>query len=79
MLYITKFLSLLEFQPRRGKAKGGPYVAVHLRRKDFVFARGKEVPSLKMAAEQIKRFLKKENLTSAFIATDAPLEGELAV
>lgn len=32
-----------------------------------------------MAAEQIKRFLKKENLTSAFIATDAPLEGELAV
>lgn len=61
-------------KPRRGKAKGGPYVAVHLRRKDFVFASGKEVPSLKMAAEQIKHLLKKENLTSAFIATDAPHE-----
>lgn len=51
-------------------------MAVHLRRNDFLQARGKEVPSLKKAAEQIKHLLKKQNLTSAFIATDAPHEGE---
>ena len=52
-------------------------MAVHLRRNDFVQARGKEVPSLKKAAEQIKQLLKKHNLTSTFIATDAPYEGEI--
>lgn len=44
-----------------------------------MLARGKEVPSLTKAAEQIKHLLKKENLTTAFIATDAPHEGELDI
>lgn len=76
MLFCGPY-SFSVFQPSRGKAKGGPYIAVHLRRKDFVLARGKEVPSLSMAAEQIQHLLRKQNLTSAFIATDAPHEGEL--
>lgn len=61
-------------KPQRKRDRGGPYVAVHLRRNDFVQARGKEVPSLKKAAQQIKHIIKKQNLTSAFIATDAPRE-----
>lgn len=60
-------------KPKRGAAVGGPYIAVHLRRKDFVRARGDEVPSLKKAAQQIKKLLQNENLTSVFIATDAPV------
>lgn len=59
---------------KRGAAVGGPYISVHLRRKDFIRARGDEVPTLKRAAQQIKNLLKKENLTTAFIATDAPTE-----
>nr|XP_045622997.1 GDP-fucose protein O-fucosyltransferase 2-like [Procambarus clarkii]XP_045622998.1 GDP-fucose protein O-fucosyltransferase 2-like [Procambarus clarkii]XP_045622999.1 GDP-fucose protein O-fucosyltransferase 2-like [Procambarus clarkii]XP_045623000.1 GDP-fucose protein O-fucosyltransferase 2-like [Procambarus clarkii]XP_045623001.1 GDP-fucose protein O-fucosyltransferase 2-like [Procambarus clarkii] len=61
-------------QPKRGVAVGGPYIAAHLRRRDFVHARHDEVPSLKKAAQQIKELLKKENLTTVFIATDASLE-----
>ncbi|KAG0728709.1 GDP-fucose protein O-fucosyltransferase 2 [Chionoecetes opilio] len=56
------------------RGKGGPYIAVHLRRNDFVQARGEEVPSLGKAAEQIKELLRQQNLTSVFIATDAPQE-----
>ena len=43
------------FQPERSETRGGPYICVHLRRKDYVVARKGQIPSLKGAAEQIKR------------------------
>ncbi|CAG5119564.1 unnamed protein product [Candidula unifasciata] len=55
-----------------GDAIGGPYLAVHLRRADFVRAREKYVPSVKSAAKQIKHLAKQLNLTKIFVATDAP-------
>ncbi|XP_076339573.1 O-fucosyltransferase 2 isoform X2 [Tachypleus tridentatus] len=55
-----------------GQAVGGPYVAVHLRRKDFLRGRPKEVPSLKHAAEQVQKILHKLKLNTTFVATDAP-------
>ncbi|XP_063237692.1 GDP-fucose protein O-fucosyltransferase 2 isoform X3 [Bacillus rossius redtenbacheri] len=54
--------------------KGGPYLAVHLRRKDFVWGRPKEVPSVIGAAAQIKAHLDKLEMCAVFIATDAPEE-----
>ena len=46
-----------DFQPKRSESRGGPYMCVHLRRKDYVRAREGQIPSLKGAAEQIKRKL----------------------
>ena len=45
------------FQPKRSETRGGPYMCVHLRRKDYVRAREGQIPTLKGAAEQIKRKL----------------------
>ncbi|XP_077864434.1 GDP-fucose protein O-fucosyltransferase 2-like isoform X2 [Saccoglossus kowalevskii] len=61
-----------DMKPDPGSAIGGPYMAVHLRRKDFVHSHKKDVPSLKEAAKQIKKVLKKEKLDKLFVATDAP-------
>ena len=44
-----------DFQPKRSESRGGPYMCVHLRRKDYVRAREGQIPTLKGAAEQIKR------------------------
>lgn len=54
------------------EAHGGPYLCVHLRRKDFVWARSKDVPSIKGASQQILELLKNLELDTVFIATDAP-------
>ncbi|XP_056633675.1 GDP-fucose protein O-fucosyltransferase 2 isoform X1 [Diorhabda sublineata] len=56
-------------KPRRD-AIGGPYVAVHLRRRDFVRSRPTEVPGLQNAAVQIKTVLKNLGLSTVFVATD---------
>ncbi|KAK4325593.1 hypothetical protein Pmani_003835 [Petrolisthes manimaculis] len=61
-------------KPERGTALGGPYISVHLRRRDFVHARNNEIPSLKKAAKQINQILRRENLTTVFVATDAPAQ-----
>ncbi|XP_042886452.1 GDP-fucose protein O-fucosyltransferase 2-like isoform X1 [Penaeus japonicus] len=66
-----------DFKPKRGTAIGGPYLSVHLRRRDFIYARGNEIPSLKKAAKQLKALLEAKELQDVYIATDAPLEGEL--
>lgn len=66
-------------QPKHGAALGGPYLSVHLRRRDFIYARGDEIPSLKKAAQQMKALLKAHELQDVYIATDAPLEGRLCV
>ena len=44
-----------DFQPKRSETRGGPYICVHLRRKDYVHSRKGQIPSLQGAAEQIKR------------------------
>ncbi|XP_049952870.1 GDP-fucose protein O-fucosyltransferase 2 [Schistocerca serialis cubense] len=65
-----------DWQMEKGfsEAHGGPYLCVHLRRKDFVWARAKDVPSIKGAAQQISELLKNLELDTVFIATDAPKE-----
>jgi len=50
-------------------------VGVHLRRRDFLNAHGKSVPSLDKAINQIYKFLDKLNLKTVFLATDAPQKG----
>ncbi len=56
-----------------GEAVGGPYVAVHLRRRDFLYGHSERVPSLLGAANQTRDILKKYDLKTVFVATDAPL------
>lgn len=51
-------------------AKGGNYLAVHLRRADFLYGREKTVPSLQSAVAQIKKKLKELDLGVVFIASD---------
>ena len=65
-------------QKKEGSAKGGPYLAVHLRRADFLYAHTDKVPSLDNTIKQIKEILEKQNLNMVFLATDADQEGELS-
>lgn len=55
----------------RRNAIGGPYLSVHLRRRDFLVGRSESVPTIKIAALQIKKKLKKLDLATVFVATDA--------
>jgi len=48
---------------------------VHLRRKDFVIGRAKDVPSINGAAEQIKQLAFKHGLNKIFVATDGTEKG----
>lgn len=63
-----------DMKRQHGDALGGPYLAVHLRRADFVRVREKDVPSLKYAAKQLKELARKHDLKKIFVATDAPKE-----
>lgn len=56
-------------RPYRG-AIGGPYIAAHLRRADFLYGREKTTPSLLSAATQLKRKLRSHNVTTLFLASD---------
>ena len=64
-------------EPRRTVAKGGPYVCGHLRRQDFLRGRSNDVPSLKFAAKQLKKQLKRYELETVFIASDGSDEGRI--
>ncbi|CAJ0965035.1 unnamed protein product [Ranitomeya imitator] len=55
---------------------GGPYLGVHLRRKDFIWGHRDDVPSLRRATEEIHSLLKKLKLKKVFIATDADRQGK---
>lgn len=54
-----------------GDALGGPYLAVHLRRGDFLVARPNSVPTIPFVAKTLRRLLEKLNLKTIFLSTDA--------
>ena len=59
----------------KGKtALGGPYIAAHVRRSDFLHVRGDVVPSFETLAKSLKKLLKKHNLDKVFIASDGTKE-----
>ncbi|XP_051175782.1 GDP-fucose protein O-fucosyltransferase 2 [Leptopilina boulardi] len=51
-------------------AVGGPYLAVHLRRQDFLKGRVETIPTIKSVALQLMEKLKELNLKTLFVATD---------
>ena len=63
----------IQTQPRN--AKGGPYIAVHLRRRDHLHVRGRELPSIGEAAKHVRKLLKKMSLDTVFVATDGTKQG----
>jgi hypothetical protein len=50
-------------------------MCVHLRRKDFLWGRPKQVPSIAGAAKQIRTHLEQLDLKNVFVATDASVKG----
>lgn len=68
-------VSLFAPQAKLGSAKGGPYLGVHLRRKDFIWGHREDVPSLKGAVKKMRSLMKKHKLDKVFVATDADGEG----
>ncbi|XP_022313246.2 GDP-fucose protein O-fucosyltransferase 2-like [Crassostrea virginica] len=70
----TELEDWIKMKRKHGDAVGGPYVGVHLRRMDYLYAREGQLPSLKGAAKQVKKILKKYDLKKVFVATDAPAE-----
>ncbi|XP_018347461.1 PREDICTED: GDP-fucose protein O-fucosyltransferase 2 [Trachymyrmex septentrionalis] len=58
-------------EKNRRNAKGGPYLAVHLRRRDFIMAHKASVPTIMNTALQLQKRMAKLGLTLLFIATDA--------
>lgn len=67
--------SLFPPEAKLGSAKGGPYLGVHLRRKDFIWGHREDVPSLKGAVKNMRSLMKKNKLEKVFVATDADEEG----
>ncbi|CAJ0931277.1 unnamed protein product, partial [Mesorhabditis belari] len=59
---------------KEDEAKGGPYICLHWRRKDFVRAHGDELPSIKGTAKLIKTLTKQYSVSRVFLSTDAPIE-----
>ncbi|XP_013206547.1 GDP-fucose protein O-fucosyltransferase 2 isoform X1 [Microtus ochrogaster] len=60
-----------------GSALGGPYLGVHLRRKDFIWGHREDVPSLEGAVKKIRSLMKAHQLDKVFVATDAIRKGFL--
>ncbi|XP_036624849.1 GDP-fucose protein O-fucosyltransferase 2 [Trichosurus vulpecula] len=54
-----------------GTALGGPYLGVHLRRKDFIWGHREDVPSLQGAVKTIRSLMETHKLDRVFVATDA--------
>ncbi|KAJ7344361.1 hypothetical protein JRQ81_000311, partial [Phrynocephalus forsythii] len=63
-----------ERKVKLGTAKGGPYLGVHLRRKDFIWGHRNDVPSIQGAVKKIQELLKSHKLKKVFVATDAIVE-----
>ncbi|XP_021253475.1 GDP-fucose protein O-fucosyltransferase 2 isoform X2 [Numida meleagris] len=60
-----------QMKVKMGTALGGPYLGVHLRRKDFIWGHREDVPSLHGAVKKIHSLLEMHKLEKVFIATDA--------
>ncbi|XP_076751412.1 PUB and ZnF_RBZ domain-containing protein tamozhennic isoform X4 [Xylocopa sonorina] len=58
-------------EKNKRNAVGGPYLSLHLRRRDFLVGRSPRVPSIKSAASQLKNKLEEFRLKFIFVATDA--------
>jgi peptide-O-fucosyltransferase len=65
---------LSAFQPKRDSPKGGQYMCVHMRRKDYVYSREGQIPSVKGAAAQVKKKMEEQGIKAVFVSTDAPME-----
>ncbi|OAD55705.1 GDP-fucose protein O-fucosyltransferase 2 [Eufriesea mexicana] len=61
-------------EQNRRNAIGGPYLSVHLRRRDFLVGRPSTIPTIKSAAFQLKNKLYELKLKFLFVATDATWE-----
>lgn len=59
---------------QHSSAVGGPYLAVHLRRGDFLYSRKSTIVNLYQVARQIKNELYRLNLTTIYLATDSSME-----
>ncbi|XP_074046040.1 GDP-fucose protein O-fucosyltransferase 2 [Macrotis lagotis] len=57
-----------------GSSLGGPYLGVHLRRKDFIWGHREDVPSLQGAVKTIRSLMETHQLHQVFVATDAVKE-----
>lgn len=57
---------------------GGPYVCGHLRRQDFLTARPRDVPSIKYAAQQLRKCARGAGVNSIFVASDGTGQGVLS-
>lgn len=62
----------------RPKEGGGNFLAVHLRRRDYIRAHPAAVPSIERAVQQVSQLLEKTGLHAVFLASDAPESGELS-
>ncbi|KAM9287503.1 LOW QUALITY PROTEIN: GDP-fucose protein O-fucosyltransferase 2-like [Morus bassanus] len=60
-----------QMKVKMGTALGGPYLGVHLRRKDFIWGHREDVPSLQGAVKKIHSLLEMHQLEKVFVATDA--------
>jgi len=59
---------------KEGDAIGGPYIGVHLRRKDFVHVRKDYVPSLQVVATALKQKMAELKINKVFVASDGTKE-----
>uniref|UniRef100_A0A5F8G755 GDP-fucose protein O-fucosyltransferase 2 n=1 Tax=Monodelphis domestica TaxID=13616 RepID=A0A5F8G755_MONDO len=60
-----------QMKVKLGTSLGGPYLGVHLRRKDFIWGHREDVPSLQGAVKTIRSLMETHKLTRVFVATDA--------
>lgn len=65
-------------QVQLGSSLGGPYLGVHLRRKDFIWGHRQDVPSLDGAVRRIRSLMEAHQLPKVFVATDAVRKGRPA-
>ena len=80
MLYLYENNLISNILKRlHGTAIGGPYLAVHLRRGDFLYSRKSIVVSLKRVAQQVGNILLKLNLSTIYLATDSTFEGLISL
>lgn len=74
---MSVYLVLL-CQVKLGSSLGGPYLGVHLRRKDFIWGHREDVPSLGGAVKKIRSLMETHGLDKVFVATDAVRTGRPA-